>query len=86
MPIGPFLLSCAAKHKLFCCLQISGNTLTGNVVTDSGVGNIGIDYTTGESLCAHTDVLVHPYGITVIKREQICLQASQSLATPFRTA
>ncbi len=84
--MGPSLLPCDAKHVLFCCLQISGNTLTGNVVTGSGVGGIGIDYTTGESLCAHTDILVHPCGTTVIKSEHICVQASRSLATPFRTA
>ena len=30
-----------------CCLQVSGNTLTGNAIS-GGVGGIGIDYATGE--------------------------------------
>ena len=39
-----------------CCLQVSGNTLTGNAIS-GGVGGIGIDYANGE----YTDMSVRSY-------------------------
>jgi len=49
MTQGSTLLPCSWwwQNMKFCCLQIAGNTLTGNAIS-GGVGSIGIDFATGK--------------------------------------